>query len=113
MNQEVTDYMAAISDTWKVEVSERLRELVHSTIPDVAERLQYKKPHFLKNGKYAAVISVAKSAVSFTIFNAEGLEWPEKLFEGPPERKTIKISAGQQVDYAALASLLKQASAGL
>ncbi|ACX68236.1 MULTISPECIES: DUF1801 domain-containing protein [Bacillales] len=113
MNQEVTDYMAAISDTWKVEVSERLRELVHNTIPDVAERLQYKKPHFLKNGKYAAVISVAKSAVSFTIFNAEGLEWPETLFEGPPERKTIKISAGQQVDYAALASLLKQASVGL
>ena len=46
MNQEVTDYMAAISDTWKVEVSERLRELVHRTIPDVAERLQYKSRIF-------------------------------------------------------------------
>lgn len=113
MNQEVTDYIAAISDTWKVEVSERLRELVHVTIPDVSERLQYKKPHFLKNGKYAAVISVAKNAVSFTIFNADGLDWPEALFEGPPERKTIKISSGQQVDYDALGSLLKQASEGL
>ena len=46
MNQEVTDYIATISDTWKVEVSERLRELVHGTIPDVSERLQYKSPIF-------------------------------------------------------------------
>ncbi|ANA79931.1 hypothetical protein PVOR_00375 [Paenibacillus vortex V453] len=113
MNQEVTDYIAAVNDSWKVEVSERLRELVHSTIPGVAERLQYKKPHFLKNGKYAAVISISKTAVSFTIFNATGLDWPQPLFEGPPERKTIKITAGQQVDYDALASLLKQASEGL
>ncbi|GAB6927698.1 hypothetical protein JCM10914A_16810 [Paenibacillus sp. JCM 10914] len=113
MSQEVTDYIAAVSDSWKVEVSEQLRELVHSTIPEVTERLQYKKPHFLKNGKYAAVISIAKSAVSFTIFNAGGLDWPESLFDGPPERKTIKITAGQQVDYDELASLLKQASEGL
>jgi hypothetical protein len=27
------------------------------SIPDVEERIQYKKPHFLKNGKYAAVIT--------------------------------------------------------
>lgn len=113
MNQEVTDYIAAISDAWKVEVSEQLRKLVHETIPDVTERLQYKKPHFLKNGKYAAVISVAKSAVSFTIFHADGLDFPEALFEGPPERKTIKVSSGQQVDYNRLSSLLKQASEGL
>jgi hypothetical protein len=43
----------------------------------------------------------------------DGLDWPEALFEGPPERKTIKISSGQQVDYDALGSLLKQASEGL
>lgn len=113
MNQEVTDYIAAASDAWKVEVSGQLRELVHSTIPGVTERLQYKKPHFLKNGKYAAVISISKAAVSFTVFNAAGLDWPEPLFDGPPERKTIKIAAGQQVDYDALASLLKQASEDL
>ena len=51
------------------EVITSLRELVYQAIPDAQERLQYKKPHFLKNGKYAAVISTSKDAVSFTIFN--------------------------------------------
>ena len=59
------------------------------------------------------MISVAKSAVSFTIFNADGLDWPEALFEGPPERKPSKLRPGKEVDYDALGSLLKQASDGL
>lgn len=113
LNQEVSDYIEALSDAWKIELSVKLRELVHETIPDVQERMQYKKPHFLKNGKYAAVISVAKSAVSFTIFNADGLAWPEDTFDGPPERKTMKVAQGQDVDWQALSSLLKQASASL
>lgn len=64
-NQEVSDYIEALGDAWKIELSTNLRELVHKAIPDVQERMQYKKPHFLKNGKYAAVISVAKSAVLY------------------------------------------------
>ena len=39
-------------------------------MPDVEERLQYGKPHYLKNGHYAAVIAVAKDKVSFMVFNA-------------------------------------------
>ncbi|MFS0567169.1 DUF1801 domain-containing protein [Brevibacillus invocatus] len=39
-----------------MEVSKRLRQMVHESIPGVEERIQYKKPHFLKNGHYAAVM---------------------------------------------------------
>lgn len=113
MNQEVTDFIAAIKEPWQVELSSELRKLVHGAIPDVQERIQYKKPHFLKNGKYAAVISTSKDAVSFTIFNANELSFPEPLFDGPPERKTIKLKQGNTVDYDQLTSLVGQAASTL
>lgn len=113
MNQEVADFIQQLKEPWQAELCSRLRDVVRGTIPDVQERIQYKKPHFLKNGKYAAVISTSKDAVSFTIFNAAGLELPEGLFDGPPERKTIKLRQGQEFDAEQLASLLGQASATL
>ncbi|MCZ8518940.1 MULTISPECIES: DUF1801 domain-containing protein [Paenibacillus] len=113
MSQEVTDFIEAIKEPWQGELSAALREVVHGAIPEVQERIQYKKPHFLKNGKYAAVISTSKDAVSFTIFNAAGLELPEGMFEGPPERKTLKLRKGDSVDPAQLGAWVGQASGSL
>lgn len=113
MNQEVTDFIEALKEPWQGEQSNNLREVVHQAIPDVQERIQYKKPHFLKNGKYAAVISTSKDAVSFTIFNAAALELPEGMFDGPPERKTLKLRKGDSFDSGQLVSLVSQASGSL
>lgn len=113
MNPEVTDYIEAINEPWKKELSVQLRELVHQAIPDVQERIQYKKPHFLKEGKYAAVISISKDAVSFTIFNTTELELPENMFDGPAERKTVKFKNGSAFDADQLASWVSQASSTL
>ena len=112
MNQEVTTFIEELKEPWHAAYCRQLRELVHRTLPDVQERIQYRKPHFLKNGKYAAVISTAKEAVSFTIFNATGVDMPEG-FEGPPERKTVKFRQGQPVDEKLLEDLLGRASASL
>jgi hypothetical protein len=114
MNQEVTEFINGIDQPWQVEIGNRLRQLIHDVIPEVEERIQYRKPHFLKNSKYAAVITPAKGWVSFTIFNAAELNAPENLFEpGDPARKTIKIRDGQAVDFKLLAELLRQASGSL
>ncbi|MGN7402495.1 DUF1801 domain-containing protein [Cytobacillus praedii] len=113
MNPEVTDFIEALKEPWQGELSKNLREVVHQAIPDVHERIQYKKPHFLKNGKYAAVISTSKNAVSFTIFNAAELELPEGKFDGPPERKTLKLHEGDTFDSEQLVSLVSQASYSL
>ncbi len=115
MSQPVTDYINNLKQEWQVEVCQRLDEVVHAAIPDLTDRLQYGKPHYLKNGKYAAVLSAAKAGVSFTVFNATALDAPDGFFEpgGPPERKTIKIKAGDTVDYAQLQTLLQQAAAAL
>jgi hypothetical protein len=112
MTTDVTDFIAAIPQPWQVDLATNLRERVYAAIPDATERLQYKKPHFLKNGTYAAVITPAKAHLSLTIFNAQDLQAPDGLFEpGPPERATIKFKEGQAVDLDQIESLLAQASA--
>lgn len=114
MNEEVTNFIVQIKVPWQAEICSRLREVIHESIPEVTERIQYGKPHFLKNGKYAAVISTAKGWVSFSIFNAAALEVPEGQFEtGSGDRLTTKLLEGKTVDYELLSSLLKQASASL
>lgn len=112
MNNEVIQYIEDLGETWQREVCAELRSALHAAIPDTQELMQYKKPHFLKNGKYLAVISPSKAAVSFTIFNATELALPDG-FEGPPERKTIKLQQAHNVDYSKLASLANQAAATL
>ena len=113
MNNDVTHFIDELKESWQVELSTNLRGVVHQAIPEVHERIQYKKPHFLKNGKYAAVISTSKDAVSFTIFNANSLKLPEDLFSGPPERKTIKLRKGDTIDSEQLASFVSEASSSL
>ncbi|MGO4180866.1 hypothetical protein AB4Z45_04845 [Paenibacillus sp. MCAF9] len=51
--------------------------------------------------------------MSFTIFNASELSFPEPLFDGPPERKTIKLKQGNTVDYDQLTSLVGQVASTL
>ncbi len=112
MNPEVTTFIQKIKLKWQADICAQIRQLVHDAIPEVQERLQYGKPHYLKNGKYACVLGTAKGWVSFTIFNAQSLETPEGLFESSDtgDRKTIKIREGQTVDYKLLAKLVKQAA---
>ncbi|WP_409346729.1 DUF1801 domain-containing protein [Paenibacillus sp. MBLB4367] len=112
MSQEVTTFIESLDKPWQIEICNRLRGMVHEIIPEGTERIQYKKPHFLKNGHYAAVISTSKDAVTFMIMNATGLEVP-KGFDGPPERKWLKIREGESPDYDTLATLLAQASSSL
>lgn len=113
MSQEVTEFIEKVKEPWQAGLCQELRQIVHNAISDVQERMQYSKPHFLKNKKYVAVISTSKDAVSFTIFNATGLELPEGKFDGPPERKTIKFRSGEQIDAGMLTDLVKQASSTL
>lgn len=114
MNEEVTAYFQKQQE-WQIQVCESLRKMIYETIPDVAERIQYGKPHYLKNGHYACVIHVAKDKVSFMVFNAGELEDINGFFKSTssPDRKTAAITNGLAVDYAVLAKKLQQASASL
>lgn len=114
MNQEVTLYIEKLQP-WQVTVASELRKTILKTIPDAEERLQYGKPHYLKNGKYAAVIHAAKDKMSFMIFNATELAEIKGFFQSTTaaDRKTATIKDGQAVDYKQLGDLLKKASKSL
>lgn len=51
-------------------------------------------------------------AVSFTLFNTANMTLPDG-FEGPPERKTLKLKKGMEADRTLLSSLVSQASSEL
>lgn len=111
-SQEVTDYIQALP-AWQVAVCEQLRAMIFETVPAVEERMQYGKPHYLKDSHYACVIHAAKGKVSFMLFNASELAEIKGFFKSmsTPERKTATITEGQTVDYALLANLLRQTTA--
>jgi hypothetical protein len=111
MNPQVAEYIQKINLPWQADICTCLDQMIHQSVPDAESRIQYGKPHYLKKGKYAAVVGTAKGWVSFTIFNAKSVEAPDGLFEaGDPDRKTVKIREGQAVDYDLLGKLLAQAA---
>lgn len=114
MNDEVTTYINK-AQPWQIDVCEKLRAMVGQTIADVEERLQYGKPHYLKNGQYAAVIAVAKDKVSFMVFNATDVAEVKGFLRplGNGERKAVDIRQGQDVDYDAVASILEKTATAL
>ncbi|WP_328396332.1 DUF1801 domain-containing protein [Nocardia sp. NBC_00416] len=114
MNDDVTSYIDKALP-WQIEVCRQLRGMIHDTIPTIDEQIQYGKPHFSKNGRHAAVINVAKSKVSFMVFNASEVEAVKGVLRsmGNGERKTADIVEGQDVDYNLLAEVLAKASSGL
>jgi hypothetical protein len=115
MTPEVTAFIDKIALPWQADLCSRIRAAVHQAAPDVTERIQYGKPHFLKGKKYLAVLGTAKGWVTFTIFNAEALQPPAGVFESSEtgDRKTIKIVAGQALDTDLLLQLIQQAAATL
>lgn len=112
MNEEVTQYIQK-TQPWQAEVCSALRELILTNLPNVEERLQYGKPHYLKNGSYLAVIHASKDKISFMLFNATEIPEVKGFLRsmGNGDRKTVDISEGQSVDYEQLADLVRKVSA--
>ncbi|WP_067538818.1 DUF1801 domain-containing protein [Nocardia crassostreae] len=110
MNSEVTRYIDKALP-WQVEVCERLRAMVATTLPGVEEQMLYGKPHFLMNGQHAALIHVARNKVSFLVFNAAEIDPVPGVLRsmGNGERKTADITEGQDTDYDLLARVLAEA----
>jgi hypothetical protein len=111
MNEEVTQYIQK-TQPWQVAVCNTLRDLILKNVPDVEERLQYGKPHYLKDGSYLAVIHVSKDKVSFMIFNAAEIPEVKGFLRsmGNGDRKTVDIQDGQSVDYEQVADLVRKVS---
>lgn len=114
MNKKVTTYIGN-REEWQVDVANELRDLIFREIPDVEERMQYGKPHYLKDGEFIAVIHVSKEKVSFMIFNAGDLPEIEGFFKSmsDPQRKVVTILENEEVDYERIAELVRKAASTL
>ncbi|MGW0809114.1 DUF1801 domain-containing protein [Nonomuraea sp. NPDC002799] len=114
MNDEVTEYIDNTAP-WQRAVCEKLRAMIHEAVPDVEERFQYGKPHFLKNGQHAAVIAVVRNKISFMVFNATDIPVIKGFIRamGQGDRKSVDIQEEQEVDYGALADILKKTTVTL
>ncbi|MFB2600337.1 DUF1801 domain-containing protein [Herbiconiux sp. P17] len=107
MDEQIDQYIERV-EPWQTTVCDGLRTMVHEVIPDVEERFQYGKPHFLRNGEYVAVIAVAKEKVNFMVFNAQDVPEIKGVLRsmGKGERKTATLTEGQDVDYPLLSDIL-------
>ena len=112
MDKDVTAYINR-GLPWQVDVCEKLRQLVHRTVSEAGERLEYGKPHFVRSGRHVAAVHVAKSKVSFLIFNANGIDPVKGVLRslGNGDRMAADIREGQEVDYELLADVLTRAGA--
>ncbi len=114
MNDDVSKYILN-TKPWQADVCTKLRELIHATAPTIEERLQYGKPHYLKDGSYAAVLYASKDKVSFMLFNANDVPEIAGLTRslGNGDRKVFEILEGQAPDYAQIAEYTRQTTAKL
>lgn len=118
-SKEVKGYIQKLAEkpnqNWQIEVVQSLRQLVFKTIPNIEEGLQYGKPHYLKNGHYAAVISASKDKVSFMLFNASEISPIKDVLRSMDngERKTLDILRGHAIDYKQISEWLRLASDSL
>ncbi len=114
MNDEVTKYILN-TKPWQADICTKLREMIHGAVPEIEERLQYGKPHYLKNGSYAAVLYASKDKVSFMLFNAQDIAEVPGLSRtlGNGDRKVFEFLEGHIVDYALLTELTKKTTAEL
>ena len=110
-NPAVTDYIQGLSQEWQVDVSNQLRQIITESVPDAEELVQWKKPHYKKNGKYLCTFMAAKMWVNFTVLSAQSVQAPTGLFE--PDSRTIKVREGQSVNYELLTKFLQKVASTL
>lgn len=69
-NTEVTAYIDKMADFAKPILSQ-LREIIHSTCPDVEENIKYGIPHYSYKGDYLCMLGGFKQHCSFSLYKAE------------------------------------------
>lgn len=69
-NKSVDDYIAKMADFAKP-ILTYLREIVHSTCPDVAEDVKWGTPHYSYKGDHLCMMGGFKNHCSFSLYKAE------------------------------------------
>lgn len=88
--ESIDQYISATSP----EVQERLRtirELVHETIPEVAEAISYQMPAFKYNGRILVYFAAFKNHIGFYATPEANLAFKEELKEYKTSKGSIQL----------------------
>ncbi len=88
-NKKVDDYIAKMADFAKPILS-YLREIVHSTCPEVEEDVKWGTPHYSYKGDHLCMMGGFKQHCSFSLYKAE-------LMKDPILQESVK--AGKKFGY--------------
>lgn len=69
-NKEVDDYIAKMAEFAKP-ILNYLREIIHSTCPDVEENIKWGTPHYSYKGDHLCMMAGFKQHCSFSLYKAE------------------------------------------
>ncbi len=106
---------------WRVDVLQRMRNLIHEADPDVLEEIKWRKPSNAMAGvpvwSHDGILCTGetyKDKVKFTFAQGAALEDPARLFNAADTgatRRAIDVHAGATVDAAAFKALIRAAVA--
>lgn len=101
-------------DDWRGETMARIRGIIHEVAPDVVEDWKYMGSPFWSHEGILGHGSIFKAKVKLTLHHGAHLPDPDKLFNASlkaSQSRAIDLFEGDDIDVAALKSLLRAAMA--
>ncbi len=112
ITEQINLYIAEQPE-WQRKQLVRLRQIIHSTVPQVEETWRWDKPHFDHSGIMIGLCAF-KEHLAVWFHKGALLKDPKKLFEALPKgeekgNRSYKLHEGEAIDEAAFVDLIKQA----
>ena len=111
-SKRIDQHITSLGD-WRGEMMAKLRKVIASSDPSLAEEWKWETPVFSSNGNVVA-LGAFKEGLKINFFKGASLPDPHHLFNGGLEAKisrTIDLKKGDRIDEAALKELVRAAVA--
>ncbi len=106
-HQEVDQFIASLSPE-KQKIMGRLREIVHTAVPEAIEEIKWGHPVYTFHG-LLCYMSPEKNYVSFGFFNGAKLQDPDHQLKGTGKKlRHIKIAAIDEIPVFKLQHWIQQ-----
>ena len=110
INPEVSNYISQADET-QIPLLERIRQIIHKSVPGTTEALKWKMPVFAKKKDYS-YMRFSKKHITLGFYHPEKIVDPDNMMEG--EGKTMRHIKITQLDKnleKRIANWLKQITA--
>jgi hypothetical protein len=111
-SKRIDQHIQSLGD-WRGEMMARLRKVITSADPSLAEEWKWETPVFSSNGNVVA-LGAFKEGLKINFFKGASLPDPHHLFNGGLDAKTsrtIDLKKGDRIDEPALKDLVRAAVA--